>query len=89
MIIITPNYATSSIWIEPWGRQDHKAIQKFLLSVYESEMDIIRLDLTHYARSPRVLVCDLRKTIVRCKLPLYVAQRDQYYVYIFRKELVE
>lgn len=89
MIIITPNYATSSIWIEPWGSQDRKALQKFLLSVCESEMDIIRLDLTHYARSPRTLVTDLRKTIVRCKLPLYIAQRDQYYVYVFRKELVE
>lgn len=89
MIIITPSYATNSIWIEPWGRQDRKAIQKFLFSVYESEMDIIRLDLTHYARSSRALVGDLRKTIARCKLPLHVAQRDQYYVYIFRKELVE
>lgn len=89
MIWISPNYATNSIWIEPWGRQDRKAIQKFLLSVYESEMDIIRLDLTHYARSPRTLVTDLRKTVVRCKLPLHIAQRDQYYVYIFRKELVE
>ena len=89
MIIITPNYAFSSIWIEPWGRHDRKALQKFLFSVYESEMDIIRLDLTHYARSSRTLVGDLRKTIARCKLPLYVAQRDQYYVYIFRKELVE
>lgn len=89
MITITPSYATSSIWIEPWGRRDRKAIQKFLLSVCESEMDIIRLDLTHYARSPRTLVTDLRKTIVRCKLPLYIAQRDQYYVYVFRKELVE
>lgn len=89
MIWISPNYATNSIWIEPWGRRDRKAIQKFLLSVYESEMDIIRLDLTHYARSPRTLVTDLRKTIVRCKLPLHIAQRDQYYVYIFRKELVE
>ena len=89
MIIITPNYATRSIWIEPWGRRDRKAIQKFLLSVYESEMDIIRLDLTHYARNPRTLVTDLRKAIARCRLPLYVAHRDQYYVYIFRKELVE
>lgn len=86
MIIITP---TNSIWIEPWGRRDRKAIQKFLLSVYESEVNIIRLNLTHYARSPRTLVCDLRKTIARCKLPLHIAQRDQYYVYIFRKELVE
>jgi hypothetical protein len=89
MIWISPNCATNSIWIEPWGRRDRKAIQKFLLSVYESEMDIIRLDLTHYARSPRTLVTDLRKTIVRCKLPLHIAQRDRYYVYIFRKELVE
>lgn len=89
MILITPNYATSSIWIEPWGRNDRKALQKFLFSFYESEMDIIRLDLTRYARSPRALVGDLRKTIARCKLPLHIAQRDQYYVYIFRKELVE
>lgn len=89
MIIITPSYATSSIWIEPWGSQDRKALQKFLFSVHESELDIIRLDLTRYARSPRALVTDLRKTIVRCKLPLHVAQRDRYYVYIFRKELVE
>lgn len=89
MIIVTPNYAFSSIWIEPWGRHDRKALQKFLLSVYESEVNIIRLNLTHYARSPRILVCDLRKAIARCKLPLHIAQRDQYYVYIFRKELVE
>ena len=89
MIWISPNYATNSIWIEPWGRRDRKAIQKFLLSVYESEMDIVRLDLTRYARSSRALVEDLRRTIARCKLPLHIAQRDQYYVYIFRKELVE
>lgn len=89
MILITPNYATSSIWIEPWGRNDRKALQKFLFSFYESEMDIIRLDLTRYARSPRALVGDLRKTIARCKLPLHIAQRGRYYVYIFRKELVE
>jgi hypothetical protein len=89
MIIITPQLAAQPTWIEPWGRRGRKAIQKFLLSVYESEMDIIRLDLTRYARSPRTLVTDLRKTVVRCKLPLYIAQRDQYYVYIFRKELVE
>lgn len=89
MIRITPNYATNSIWIEPWGRQDRKSLQKFLFAFYESEMDIVRLDLTRYARSPRALVGDLRKTIARCKLPLHVAQRDQYYVYVFRKELVE
>ncbi len=89
MIIITPNYATSSIWIESWGSRDRKALQKFLFSVCESELDIIRLDLTRYARSPKTLVIDLRKTVVRCKLPLHIAQRDQYYVYIFRKELVE
>lgn len=89
MIIITPNYATRSIWIESWGSQDRKALQKFLFSVCESELDIVRLDLTRYARSPRALVGDLRKTIARCKLPLHVAQRDRYYVYVFRKELVE
>ena len=89
MIIITPSYATSSIQMEPWGGQDRKALQKFLFSVCESEMDIIRLDLTRYARSSRALVGDLRKTIARCKLPLHIAQRDSYYVYIFRKELVE
>lgn len=89
MIIITPSYVTSSIWIETWGGQDRKALQKFLFSVYKSEMDIIRLDLTRYARSTGILVSDLRKTIARCKLPLYVAQRNRYYVYIFRKELVE
>ena len=89
MIIITPSYASSSIWIEPWGSQGRKALQKVLFSVCESEMNIVRLDLTHYARSPRALVQDLRKTIARCKLPLHVAHRDKYYVYIFRKELVE
>ena len=89
MILITPNYAASSIWIEPWGKNDRKALQKFLFYFYESEMDIIRLDLTRYARSPRALVGDLRKTIARCKLPLHIAQRDQHYIYIFRKELVE
>ena len=86
MIIITP---TSSIWIETWGSQGRKALQKFLFSVCESKMNIVRLDLTRYARSSRALVYDLRKTIGRCKLPLHIAQRDQYYVYIFRKELVE
>ena len=52
-------------------------------------MNIVRLDLTRYARSSRALADDLRKIIARCKLPLHIAQRDQYYVYIFRKELVE
>ena len=89
MIIITPSYASSSIWIEPWGSQGRKALQKFLFSVCESEMNIVRLDLTRYTWSPRALVQDLRKAIARCKLPLYIAQRGKYYIYIFRKELVE
>lgn len=79
MIIITP---TARSGLSP-------GVVKVVFSVCESKMNIVRLDLTRYARSSRALVEDLRRTIARCKLPLHVAQRDKYYVYIFRKELVE
>ena len=75
MICIKPLYCAQALRVDTIGSGSRDALQKFLLDFYDSEIDIVCLELHNYEKSIDSLATSLRKISIRCKIPVCVARR--------------